>query len=126
MHIWRDNWSELSVLLVLIAMAGGLVLTFFLRDESHDTLVRNPVLEIFDQPSVVDGIKETTDVQIEHPVHLLRQQADRERIRRIVRAAPRSEPKREVGKVGFVDGVQHLDRRALDNLVLQRGDAERS
>jgi hypothetical protein len=30
MHIWRDNWSELSVLLVLIAMAGGLVLTFFL------------------------------------------------------------------------------------------------
>jgi hypothetical protein len=30
MHIWRDNWPELSVLLVLIAMAGGLFLTFFL------------------------------------------------------------------------------------------------
>ncbi len=30
MHIWRDNWAELSVLLVLIAMAGGLSLTFFL------------------------------------------------------------------------------------------------
>lgn len=30
MHIWRDIWPELLVLLVLIAMAGGLVLTFFL------------------------------------------------------------------------------------------------
>ena len=29
MHIWRDNWPEL-VLLVLITMAGGLFLTFFL------------------------------------------------------------------------------------------------
>ena len=30
MHIWRDTWPELSVLLVLIAMAGGLFLTFLL------------------------------------------------------------------------------------------------
>ena len=30
MHIWRDVWPDLSVLLVLIAMVGGLVLTFFL------------------------------------------------------------------------------------------------
>lgn len=30
MHIWRDMWPELSVLLVLIAMAGGLFLTFYL------------------------------------------------------------------------------------------------
>jgi hypothetical protein len=30
MQFWRDLWPELSVLLVLIAMAGGLVLTVFL------------------------------------------------------------------------------------------------
>ncbi len=30
MHIWRDVWPELSVLLVLIAMVSGLVLTFYL------------------------------------------------------------------------------------------------
>lgn len=30
MHIWRDTWPELSVLLVLIAMVGGLFLTFVL------------------------------------------------------------------------------------------------
>lgn len=30
MHFWRDTWPEVSVLFVLIAMAGGLVLTYFL------------------------------------------------------------------------------------------------
>lgn len=30
MHIWRDLWPELSVLLVLIAMAGVIFLTLFL------------------------------------------------------------------------------------------------
>jgi hypothetical protein len=30
MQFWRDMWPELSVLLGLIAMAGGLVLTVFL------------------------------------------------------------------------------------------------
>jgi hypothetical protein len=30
MRIWRDRWPELSVLLVLFAMASGLSLTFFL------------------------------------------------------------------------------------------------
>lgn len=30
MRIWHDVWPELSVLLVLTAMVGGLVLTFFL------------------------------------------------------------------------------------------------
>jgi hypothetical protein len=30
MHIWRDVWPELSVLLALIAMAGVLTLTYLL------------------------------------------------------------------------------------------------
>lgn len=30
MHIWRDIWPELSVLIVLIAMISGLALTFVL------------------------------------------------------------------------------------------------
>jgi hypothetical protein len=30
MQIWHDIWPELSVLLVLMAMVGGLFLTFFL------------------------------------------------------------------------------------------------
>ena len=42
-----------------------------------------------------------------------------------MRAAPRPEPVGEAEKVLLVDGVQHLDHRPLDDLVLQRGDAER-
>src|SRR6516164_1113744 len=41
-------------------------------------------------------------------------------------AAPRPESIREAEKVGFVDGIQHLDRCALDDLVFQRRNAERS
>jgi hypothetical protein len=44
----------------------------------------------------------------------------------MVLAAPRPEGVGEAEEVRLVDGVQHLHHRALDDLVLQRGDAERS
>src|SRR3989449_2251603 len=94
-------------------------------DEPHDAPVRNPVLDELHQPSVVDGIEEATDVHVEHPVHLPRQQPRVERVQRVVLAAPRPEPVREAEEIGLVDGVQHLDRCALDNLVLQRRDPKR-
>src|SRR5215469_550958 len=94
-------------------------------DEPHHAPVRNPVLEELHQPAVVDGIKEPTDVQVEHPVHLSRQQSDIERIQRVVLAASGPEPVREPEEVGFVDGVKHLDRGALDDLVFQRRHPER-
>jgi RHS repeat-associated protein len=49
-------------------------------DEPHDAPVRTPVLDELHQPPVVDGIEEPTDVQVEHPVHLPRQQARVERV----------------------------------------------
>src|SRR5208282_1135128 len=45
---------------------------------------------------------------------------------RLMLASPWSEPVRETKKIRFVDGVQHLDRRALDDFVFQRRDSERS
>jgi hypothetical protein len=30
MRMWHDMWPELTVLLALIAMVGGLILTFYL------------------------------------------------------------------------------------------------
>ena len=41
-------------------------------------------------------------------------------------AAPRPEPIREPEEIFLVDRVQHLDHRALDDLVLQCGDAQRA
>ena len=64
--------------------------------------------------------------KIEHPVHFLRQQSRVERVQRLMLAAPWPEPVREAEEVRFVDGVQHLDRGALDDLVFQRRHSERS
>src|SRR5262245_145602 len=96
-----------------------------LLDQPHDAPVRNPMLEEFHQPPMVDGLEESTDVGIEHPVHLLRQQPHVQRIQRVMWIAPRSEAVREVDEVRLIDGVQHLRRCALDDFVLQRGNAQR-
>src|SRR5487761_1802956 len=56
------------------------------------------------------SIQEPPKVEIEHPVHLSRQQSRVECVQRLVLASPRPEPVREAEKVRFVNGVQHLDR----------------
>src|SRR5580658_6119515 len=38
---------------------------------------------------------------------------------------PRPKPIRETQEILLIDGVQHLNQRPLDDLVLQRGDPER-
>ena len=43
-----------------------------------------------------------------------------------MRAAPWSEPVGEAPEIHLVDGVEHFDDGPLNDLVLQRGDAERS
>ena len=51
---------------------------------------------------------------------------DRERVQRIMRAAPGPEPVGEAEEVFLVDRVQHRGHRPLDDLVLQRGDRQRA
>ena len=94
-------------------------------DETQDPPVRNAMLEKLLQPRLIERGEEVADIRIEHPVHLLPQDPDRQRIQRIMRAAPWPEPVGEAEKVLLVDGVEHLDDGPLDDLVLQRGDAER-
>ena len=62
---------------------------------------------------------------VEHPVHLPRKQSDVQRVQRLMLAAPWPESIREAEEVRFVDGVEHLDGRTLDDFVLQRGKPER-
>src|SRR6266853_976674 len=95
-------------------------------DEPHDAPVCNPVLDELHQPFVGKPIEKAFDVQIEHPVHFSRQQSRVQRIQRLMLAAPWSEPVRKAEEVRFIDSVQHLDRRALDDFVFQRRDSERS
>src|SRR5215471_423191 len=93
--------------------------------EPHDAPVRNPVLDELDEPFVGNPIEEALNVQVEHPVHLPRQQSGVERVQSTMWTAPWPEAVREAEKVGFIDGVHHPDRRALDDLVFQRRHAER-
>ena len=83
------------------------------------------MLEELQQPALIEPREEVADVSVEHEVHLLAHDPDRERIQRIMLRAPRPKPVRETKKVLLVDGVQHLDHRPLEDLVLQRGDPER-
>src|SRR6266566_749848 len=69
--------------------------------------------------------KKAADVHLEHPVHLLGQHSGVERIQRMMRAAPGPEAVREAEEVGLVDGIQHLDRGALEQLIFQRRHPER-
>src|SRR5213594_1994068 len=95
-------------------------------NESHDAPICYPVLDEFHQPFMGNPIEKVADIQIEHPVHFPRQQSRIERIQRIMLASPWTEPVGEPEKVRFVDGIQHLDRRALNDLVFQHGNSERS
>src|SRR5262249_20521785 len=67
-----------------------------------------------------------TDVGIKHPVHVLAEDTDRERVQRVMLAPPWSEPVRETEQVHLVDGVEHLDDGSLDDFVLQACDAQGS
>jgi hypothetical protein len=97
-----------------------------LADQAQQAPVGDPVLEEPQHPPVVDGVIKPPDVRVEHPVHLLSHERGRERVQRPVRAAPRPKPVGEADEVRLIDGVQYLDDRSLQNLVLQRGDPERS
>jgi len=69
--------------------------------------------------------EKVADIRVEHPAHPLALDPGRQRIQRIMRAAPRPEPVRESQEVRLVDGVEHPGDGPLENLVLQRRDAER-
>ena len=94
-------------------------------DESHDSPISDPVLDKLHYPSVIHGSKEISDVCVEHPVYVPRPDRGRECIQHRAGRA-RVEIRTRNREILFVDGVHHLDHRALDELVLQRRDAERT
>jgi len=55
-------------------------------------------------------VEKAFDVQIKHPVHFSRQQSRVQRVQRLMLACP-GRTRTKIQEVGFVDSVQHLDRR---------------
>jgi len=96
-----------------------------LSDEPYHAPIRYPMPDKLQQPSVVKGVKEISDVRIEHPAHFPRGQSYMKRIQGLVLATLRSETIGETKKICFIDCVQYLGRRTLDNFILQRRHSER-
>ena len=89
-------------------------------------MIRDPVLKKLHQPTMVKAGEELADIRVEHPTHIPPSYSDRERVQRMMRAASRPEPVGETQEIHLVDGVEYLDDGPLENLVFQRGDAQRS
>ena len=75
---------------------------------------------------MADVVEEPFDVGVQYPVHRLALDAHRERVQRIVLSPSGPEPVGEAEEVRLVDRIENLYHRALDNLVLQRRNAERA
>src|SRR5208282_2278697 len=94
-------------------------------DQADDPPVADAMFHEANEVLVVHRVEEAGDVGIQDPIH--RRALDRHRpcIQRIVLTATRPETVAEAEEIFLVDGIQHFDRRPLDDLVLQRRDAER-
>ena len=63
------------------------------------------MLDKTDQPIMTDRIEEAADVGVQYPVHRRARDPDRQRVQRIMLAAPWPEPIREPEEIFLVDRV---------------------
>ena len=94
-------------------------------DQADDALVADPVLDEANQPFLANRIEERPDVGVKDVVHPSAIDRRHQSVQRIVRPASGPEPVREPEEVFLVDGVEHHDGGALDDLVLQGCDRQR-
>src|SRR5262249_42328144 len=95
-----------------------------LSDQSQDPAICDPVPEELQQPLVVDGVKETTNVRIEHPVYLPLLQTHPQSIQCVVRITARPKSIAEADKILLIDLFEHGLDGLLDDLVLQGRNAQ--
>src|SRR5438046_10503135 len=82
------------------------------------------MLHELDHPAVVEVIEKAADVSVQNVVHLLLQERVRQRIQRVMLAAPRAEAIREAQKVFLVNLVEDGDHGMLDDFVFQGRDRQ--
>src|ERR687897_3803567 len=61
-------------------------------DQGQDPLVRDPMLKERHEPAMVKAREGLAEIRVEHPVHPPARDPDGERVQRLMRGAPRSEP----------------------------------
>src|SRR6516162_1258172 len=75
-----------------------------------------------DHPAFVEVVEKASDISLHNVVHLLLQERVRQRIQRLMLAASRAKPIREVEKILFVYLVEDGDHGVLDELIFQGRD----
>jgi len=93
-------------------------------DQTQDAGVGDAMLHELDQPTFVEVIEKPSDVGIKNVVHLLLQERVRQRIQRLMLAAPRTKPIREAAKVFLVNLVEDGNYGMLDNLVFHSRNSQ--
>jgi hypothetical protein len=93
------------------------------------------MLDEADEPFLAHRIEELLDVGVEYPVHLSGCYSHHQRVHRVMRAAPRSEPIAEAEEIFLVRSAFSavvvarwtiLGSSPRTSLVLQRGDRQRA
>src|SRR6202453_906783 len=84
------------------------------------------MLDELDHPRCVEVIEEALDVSIKYVVHFSFHERIRQRIQRLMLAAPRTKTIRKAEEVLLIDVVEDGDHCVLDDLVFQCGDPERT
>src|SRR5260370_449812 len=82
------------------------------------------MLHELDQPAFVEVIEKASDVSVQNVVHFLLQERVRQRIQRLMLAAPRAKTIRDAENVFLVDLLEDGDHGMLDQFVLDSRDRE--
>ena len=88
--------------------------------------VSHPSVQKTPQMPPIHAAKEVLDVQVYHPATSELHQPFPQSLQRLMCAAPRPESVRAIHKVLLVHRLQHHQRRALQDFVLQRWNANRA
>jgi hypothetical protein len=88
--------------------------------------IRHAVLHELDCRFVRQIVEKPSNVRVEHPVHSLPPDSHCQCVQRLVRVATRPEPIRVAFEVHLVDLIENGHHGLLDDLVLQRCNAQRT
>jgi hypothetical protein len=95
-------------------------------DEAKYSSISHPMLDQLHGPLVAHVVEEPTNVCIEHPIHSLPQNSHIQRIKRLMRVPSRTESVRKALEVDLIYLVEDRHHSLLNDLVLQRCDAQRT
>ena len=88
-------------------------------DQADYPAIGDAMLDKLQQPFVLDGVEETTNVRVEHPAYLPLRQTHPQRVQCVVRIAARPKPVTEADKVFLVNLFEHGLDCLLNDFVLQ-------